>query len=85
MMSWPAPEAYCLRGEKISQFAPCVEELRPAPEPEERTRLDPLERGSLFHEVAEHFLREQRDQGRLPLRDTPAELLRLRSPDGHPI
>src|SRR6185295_2514775 len=38
-------------------------------EPEERRRLEPLERGSLFHAVAERFLRERRDQGELPVRD----------------
>jgi RecB family exonuclease len=48
----------------------CVLRLEPAEEPEERRRLDPLERGSLFHEVAEKFLRAQRDRGELPLRDT---------------
>lgn len=44
--------------------------LEPAREPEERKRLDPLERGSVFHEVAERFLRERREQGELPVRDT---------------
>src|SRR5206468_433095 len=44
--------------------------LEPAREPEERKRLDPLERGSVFHEVAERFLRELRDGGELPVRDT---------------
>jgi RecB family exonuclease len=51
--------------------------LEPAREPEERKRLDPLERGSVFHEVAERFLRERRDQGELPLRDTPPTRQRL--------
>jgi putative RecB family exonuclease len=51
--------------------------LEPALEPEERKRLDPLERGSLFHEVAEHFLRERRDRGELPVRDIPALQARL--------
>jgi RecB family exonuclease len=51
--------------------------LEPAREPEERKRLDPLERGSLFHEVAERFLRERRDRGELPLRDTPQTRERL--------
>ncbi len=44
---------------------------RPRREPEERKRLEPLERGNLFHEVAERFLRERRDRGELPVRDTP--------------
>jgi RecB family exonuclease len=51
--------------------------LEPAREPEERKRLDPLERGSLFHEVAERFLRERRDRGELPVRDTPEARQRL--------
>ena len=41
--------------------------LSPAPEPEERRRIDPLERGDLFHRVAEAFLRERRDRGELPV------------------
>jgi ATP-dependent helicase/nuclease subunit B len=51
--------------------------LEPAREPEERKRLDPLERGSAFHEVAERFLRERRDRGELPVRDTPETRKRL--------
>jgi RecB family exonuclease len=51
--------------------------LEPALEPEERKRLEPLERGSLFHEVAERFLRERRDRGELPVRDTEEMRLRL--------
>ncbi|MBN2371824.1 MAG: exodeoxyribonuclease V subunit gamma [Vicinamibacteria bacterium] len=52
--------------------------LEPPPEPAERRRIDPLERGRLFHEVAERFLRERRDRGELPLRDGPALRPRLR-------
>ena len=52
--------------------------LQVAPEPEERRRLEPLERGNLFHQVAERFLRERRDRGELPLRDTDANRARLR-------
>jgi len=51
--------------------------LEPAREPEERKRLDPLERGSLFHEVAERYLRERRDRGELPVQDTPQMRERL--------
>jgi RecB family exonuclease len=51
--------------------------LEPAREPEERKRLDPLERGSAFHDVAERFLRERRDTGELPVRDTPVTRQRL--------
>jgi RecB family exonuclease len=39
-------------------------------EPEERRRIDPLERGTLFHDVAERFLRERRDRGELPVTDS---------------
>jgi len=51
--------------------------LEPALEPEERKRLEPLERGSLFHDVAERFLRERRDRGELPVRDTEGMRTRL--------
>jgi RecB family exonuclease len=53
--------------------------LEAALEPEERRRLEPLERGTLFHEVAERFLRERRDLGELPVRDTEATRARLRA------
>jgi RecB family exonuclease len=70
---------------RLATFARCgfqyllqhVLRLEPALEPEERRRLDPLERGSLFHEVAELFLRERRDRGELPVKDTPAMQERL--------
>jgi RecB family exonuclease len=55
----------------------CVLRLEPVEEPEERRRLDPLERGSLFHETAELFLRERRDHGDLPLQDRPEWRRRL--------
>jgi RecB family exonuclease len=51
--------------------------LEPALEPEERRKLQPLERGSAFHDVAERFLRERRDRGELPLTDAPATDARL--------
>ena len=51
--------------------------LEPALEPEERRKLQPLERGSLFHDVAERFLRERRDRGELPLTDSAALEARL--------
>jgi RecB family exonuclease len=68
-----------LSASRIATFARCgflyllqyVLRLEPALEPEERKRLEPLERGSLFHEVAEEFLRGLRDAGALPVRDTP--------------
>jgi ATP-dependent helicase/DNAse subunit B len=59
-------------------FLQHVLRLEPDPEPEERKRLDPLEKGSLFHEVAETFLRERRERGELPLEDTLALRERLR-------
>ena len=51
--------------------------LQPAPEPEERRRIDPLERGDLFHRVAERYLRERRDKGELPVQDSEAARERL--------
>jgi RecB family exonuclease len=51
--------------------------LQPALEPEERRKLQPLERGSLFHDVAERFLRERRERGELPLGESPALEARL--------
>jgi RecB family exonuclease len=41
--------------------------LEPALEPEERRRLEPLEKGDVFHRVAERFLRERRERGELPV------------------
>jgi RecB family exonuclease len=55
----------------------CVLHLDPVLEPEERKRLEPLERGSLFHQVAELFLRERRDRGELPLAAGAANEARL--------
>jgi RecB family exonuclease len=52
--------------------------LQPAPEPEERRRIDPLERGDLFHRVAERYLRERRDLGELPVTDSEPRRARLR-------
>jgi RecB family exonuclease len=51
--------------------------LEPALEPEERKRLEPLERGDLFHKVAERYLRERRERGELPVTDTPERRARL--------
>ncbi len=36
-------------------------------EPEDALELDPLERGTMFHDVLERFLRDARDEGALPL------------------
>lgn len=46
-------------------------------EPEERIGLDPMERGLLFHAVAEAFLRERRDAGALPITDDEESRRRL--------
>jgi ATP-dependent helicase/DNAse subunit B len=70
---------------RIAAFGECgfryflryVLKVEPAIEPEERRKLDPLEKGSLFHEVAERFLRERRDGGTLPIRNTEEERARL--------
>jgi RecB family exonuclease len=51
--------------------------LEAALEPEERRRLDPLERGTLFHDVAERFLRERRDRKELPVQDTQESRTRI--------
>jgi len=51
--------------------------LEAALDPEERRRLEPLERGSLFHEVAERYLRERRDRGELPVQDDAPARTRL--------
>jgi ATP-dependent helicase/nuclease subunit B len=83
----PTSAPYPISASRLATYAQCgfkyllehVLRLDPAAEPEERTRLDPLERGSLFHEVAERFLRERRDSGQLPVRDTPEERVRLRA------
>jgi ATP-dependent helicase/nuclease subunit B len=69
----------------LARYASCgflylmeyVLRLEPALEPEERIGLDPLERGLLFHDVAETFLRERRDAGELPVRDDEPSRARL--------
>jgi RecB family exonuclease len=70
---------------RLARYASCgfqyylenVLRLEPTLEPEERKRLEPLERGSLFHDVAEHFLRELRDNGLLPVQNSEAFRSRL--------
>lgn len=70
---------------RLSTFARCgfqyllehVLGLQEAAEPEERKRLDAMERGTAFHDAAELFLRERRDQGRLPVRNDAEERRRL--------
>jgi len=81
----PTRAAYPISASRLATFSTCgfqyllkhVLRLEPALEPEERKRLEPIERGSLFHEVAERFLRERRDRGELPVRDAPETRARL--------
>jgi ATP-dependent helicase/nuclease subunit B len=69
----------------LARYATCgfqylmqdVLKAEPLVEPEERLGLNALEKGLLFHEVAEHFLRDARDSGRLPLRDDDETRTRL--------
>ncbi len=76
----PTAPGASLSASRLATYARCgfqyllqhVLRLEPALEPEERKRLDPLERGTLFHEVAELFLRERRRLGELPVRDNEA-------------
>jgi RecB family exonuclease len=82
----PATAARPVSASQLALYARCgfqymlryVLGLEPALEPEERKRLDPLERGTLFHEVAERFLRERRSRGELPVQDAPELRARLR-------
>jgi ATP-dependent helicase/nuclease subunit B len=69
----------------LARYATCgfqylmqdVLKAEPLVEPEERLGLNALEKGLLFHEVAEHFLRDARDGGRLPVRDDEETRTRL--------
>jgi len=81
----PVSSDWPLSASRLATFAQCgfryllqhVIGLDAVLEPEERRRLEPLERGSLFHDVAERFLRERRQTGELPLRDSPEMQRRL--------
>jgi len=81
----PLDARYPVSASRLATYARCgflyllqnVLRLQPAPEPEERRRIDPLERGDLFHRVAERYLRELRDRGELPVGDTDAARARL--------
>ena len=83
----PTVTTRAVSASRLATYARCgflyflryVLHLDPVAEPQERQRLDPLERGTLFHDVAEAFLRERRERGELPLRDTRAARLRLRA------
>jgi len=56
-------------------FALHVLELSPLDEPEEPTRITPLESGLLVHEILEEFFREAHAEERLPLRSESEERL----------
>jgi RecB family exonuclease len=81
----PLDARYPVSASRLATYARCgylyllqnVLRLQPAPEPEERRRIEPLERGDLFHGVAERYLRERRDRGELPVRDTAEARARL--------
>ena len=81
----PIKSGRAISASRIAAFGECgfryflryVLKLEPAIEPEERRKLDPLEKGTLFHEVAELFLRERRDQAALPIRNSEEERTRL--------
>jgi ATP-dependent helicase/nuclease subunit B len=74
----PLQARHAVSASKLALYARCgfqymlqhVLHLQPAPEPEERRRIEPLERGNLFHEVAERYLRERRDKNELPVTDS---------------
>ncbi len=71
------PVASSISASRLATFSRCgfqyllqyVLRIPPTLEPEERRKLEPLERGDLFHRVAERFLREMRDRGQLPVQD----------------
>ncbi len=81
----PLAARFPVSASRLATYARCgflyllqnVLRLQPAPEPEERRRIDPLERGDLFHKVAERYLRELRDRGALPVGDTEPARARL--------
>src|SRR5262249_57273365 len=77
----PTTSSWPISASRLATFSRCgfqyllqeVLRLEAALEPEERKRLEPLERGSLFHEVAERFLRERRGGGGRPGRGPPPQ------------
>jgi RecB family exonuclease len=81
----PVASGKPLSATRLRTYADCgfryllesVLRLEPVEEPEDRMGLEPMERGLVFHEVAERFLRERRQRGELPVRDTPALGARL--------
>ncbi|HEX9189526.1 MAG TPA: PD-(D/E)XK nuclease family protein, partial [Vicinamibacteria bacterium] len=81
----PRESGFPISASRLATYARCgflhllqnVLRLQPAPEPEERRRIEPLEKGNLFHEVAERYLRERRDRGELPVVATDDARARL--------
>jgi len=81
----PLRRTRAMSASRLAVYARCgfqyllkhVLRLEPALEPEERRRLEPLEKGTLFHDVAERFLRERRDGGELPVRNTQENQARI--------
>jgi RecB family exonuclease len=81
----PLRRARAMSASRLAVYARCgfqyllehVLHLEAALEPEERRRIEPLERGALFHDVAERFLRERRDRGELPVQDTEESRARI--------
>ena len=73
----PLTSSQTVSASSLARYATCgfqyllanVLRLEAVVEPEERLGLNALEKGSLFHEVAEEFLRAERDTGRLPVKD----------------
>jgi len=53
-----------------------VYRLQPLEQPEPLQRMDPLTRGSLFHEIQARFLRTLDEQGRLPVTGATIDLAR---------
>jgi RecB family exonuclease len=81
----PLTSSQPVSASSLARFATCgfqyllasVLRLKAPVEPEERLGLNALEKGSLFHEVAETFLRGERDAGRLPVADDDETRRRL--------
>jgi len=67
------PKGYSLTA--LQRFSTCpyqfllasIHRLQPWDEPEPLMRMDPLTRGSLFHQIQADFLREMHARGRLPI------------------
>ena len=81
----PLTSSQPVSASSLARYATCgfqyllanVLRLKASVEPEERLGLNALEKGSLFHEVAEDFLRAERDAGRLPVKDDDETRTRL--------